>query len=324
MIFERPNLFISKCLEHGHCRYDGSQIVSPEVKRFMPYVNFIYACPEMDIGLPSPRQAIRKIMNEENQERLVYSMTGEDVTDDMNSYIEKKLEELKTLALDGMILKSRSPSCGFKEVKMYKSHGKTQAISNKSRGFFGGAMIDHFPELMIEDEGRLSNFNIREHFLTNVFTKASYKKVKNTAKMKDLVQFHSHNKYLMMAYNQTQLKTLGKLVANHEKHAIGHVLELYEEHLTLLLKTTPQPKRVVNVIMHLLGYFSKNLSAQEKAYFLDLLEQYSQQRIPVSALMSVLKSWAIRFNNEYLLEQTIFEPYPKELITVSDSGKGRI
>jgi uncharacterized protein YbgA (DUF1722 family) len=77
-------------------------------------------------------------------------------------------------------------------------------------------------------------------------------------------------------------------------------------------------------MMHILGYFSKQLTANEKAGFLDLLEQFNNQQIPASAVMSVLKLWTVRFEEAYLLDQTIFEPFPKELITVSDSGKGRI
>lgn len=324
MDYPRPNIFISKCLEHGHCRYDGSQITSPEIIRMMPYVNYIFACPEMAIGLPSPRQAIRLIINDKHEERLVYSMTGEDVTEAMRAYSIAKAAELAEMELDGFILKSRSPTCGIKEVKLYKTHGKTQSISNKSKGLFAETIIEKFPLLAIEDEGRISNFNIREHFLTNVFSKAKFREVTRNGAMKDLVKFQSDNKYLFMAYNQTQLKQMGSLVANHEKRKFSDLIKDYEYHLSLLLKTVPQQKRNVNVIMHILGYFSKQLSAKEKAYFLDLLEQYGKQQVPVSALTSVLKLWAIRFETEYLLSQTIFEPYPISLITVSDSGKGRI
>lgn len=324
MDYPRPNIFISKCLEHGHCRYDGSQITSLEIIRMMPYVNYIFACPEMAIGLPSPRQAIRLIINDKHEERLVYSMTGEDVTEAMRAYSIAKAAELAEMELDGFILKSRLPTCGIKEVKLYKTHGKTQSISNKSKGLFAETIIEKFPLLAIEDEGRISNFNIREHFLINVFTKAKFREVTRNGAMKDLVKFQSDNKYLFMAYNQTQLKQMGSLVANHEKRKFSDLIKDYEYHLSLLLKTVPQQKRNVNVIMHILGYFSKQLSAKEKAYFLDLLEQYGKQQVPVSALTSVLKLWAIRFETEYLLSQTIFEPYPISLITVSDSGKGRI
>ncbi|MBN2827253.1 MAG: DUF1722 domain-containing protein [Tissierellales bacterium] len=320
----KPNVFISKCLEHGHCRYDGSQITSSEIKRMEPFINYYYTCPEMDIGLPSPRQALRKILTESGEERLVFSQTGEDITEKMENYCNSKVDELIKLELDGMILKSRSPSCGIKEVKLYKSHGKTQSISNKSKGLFGEKMLKSFPDIMIEDEGRISNFNIREHFLTHIYTRASFREVKRSGAIKKLVKFHSNNKYLFMAYNQGQLKIMGKIVANHEKRPIHELMDEYEKNLSLLLNTFPQKRRNVNVLMHILGYFSNVLTMNEKAYFLDLLQQYSNNQIPVSGLMSVLRMWSIKYDMAYLLDQTIFEPYPKELITVNDSGKGRI
>jgi uncharacterized protein YbgA (DUF1722 family)/uncharacterized protein YbbK (DUF523 family) len=289
-----------------------------------PFVNYIYSCPEMEIGLPSPRQALRKIKIDKDNERLVFSLTGEDVTDEMVIYSEEKMKELKALEVDGFILKSRSPSCGIKDVKLYKSHGKSQTIPGKSTGVFGGMVLREFDWLMVEDEGRLTNFNIREHFLTNVFIKAKFREIEKSKKIKNLVKFHSDNKYLFMAFNQSQLKILGKIVANHEKRNIEEILGNYREHLSILLNTTPQQKRNVNVIMHILGYFSKYLNTKEKAYFLDLLEQYSKNQVPVSAVMSILRVWSIKYESEYLLGQTVFEPYPKELITVNDSGKGRV
>jgi len=54
---------------------------------------------------------------------------------------------------------------------------------------------------------------------------------------------------------------------------------------------------------------------------MDPLQQYKENRIPLSALLSLMKAWVIRFQEPYLLEQKLFNPYPEELMNLKDSGK---
>jgi uncharacterized protein YbgA (DUF1722 family) len=75
------------------------------------------------------------------------------------------------------------------------------------------------------------------------------------------------------------------------------------------------------VLTHALGYFKTELSAPEKAHFLDLLAEYRKRKMPLSSAASVLKSWAIRFENTYLLSQVFFHSFPNELLALDDSGK---
>lgn len=318
--FVRPNIVISKCLGFENCRYDGSQINDDFVKKMKKYINFIPVCPEMEIGLPSPRQALRIVENE-GKEDLVFSQTGESVTASMESYTNSKVKELMLSEVDGFILKSRSPSCGIKDVKVYKTFGKSPSIPKKTKGYFGKGIIDAFGQMAIEDEGRLMNYEIREHFCTRVYTYAAFRRLKNSPSMGELVKFHSQYKYLFLAYHPNHLKTLGKLVANHEQVNIKDVLINYERVMNKLLSTAPNKMRFVNVMLHIFGYFSKELNVKEKAYFLDAIAQYQNNQIPQSTVMAILRVWVVRFDNEYLMDQTIFEPYPLELVEVRDSGK---
>ena len=61
------------------------------------------------------------------------------------------------------------------------------------------------------------------------------------------------------------------------------------------------------------------MSQNEKKYFLNLLEEYRNKKIPVSSVNSVLYAWNMRFNNAYLLKQSNFAPYPIELIEIKGS-----
>lgn len=318
--FKKPNLLISSCLGNCNCRYDGSNAKSDFVEKLEPFVNLTTVCPEVEIGLSIPRQALRIISSKE-EERLVFSKTGEDLTDDMEKFSTNFLEQLDKESLDGAILKSRSPSCGIKDVKVYQSFGKSSPASKKAKGIFAKNLIDKFECLAIEDEGRLTNYDIREHFLARIFTLAEFKSIKKEMSINSLIKFHSANKYLIMAHSQVNLKKLGKITSNSEGKHIGIILEEYEQYLNKALSTRTSTKRNINILLHLLGYFSKNVSSEEKAFFLDTLEDYSNSRIPFSVPLSLLRSWIIRFENEYLKSQTIFEAFPQTLTDVRDSGK---
>jgi uncharacterized protein YbgA (DUF1722 family)/uncharacterized protein YbbK (DUF523 family) len=324
MNYERPRVSISKCLGFEKCRFDGSMISSDEVEQLKEFVDFLPLCPEMGMGLPSPRESLRLIIDKKNEDKHRLSTTkgGIDMTEEMLEYSKEASIQLMEFNPDGFLLKSRSPSCGIKEVRLYSSIEKGPSLNNKSKGLYAEFMMDRFPELIFEDEGRISNFNLREHFYIYIFTKADFRKTKELRTSKALIDFHSKNKYLFMAYSQTQLSVLGRIVANHEKKTIEDTIAEYESNMNKLLLKMPATGKYINVMMHIFGYFSKHLSDSEKAYFLDSLENYRSQHIPQSTVMGLLWSWVIRFDENYLKMQTVFNPFPKELIQVTDSGKG--
>ncbi len=320
--FEKPRIFISKCLGQSHCRYDGQVIGSDVVEGLSPFVEYVTTCPEMAIGLPVPREALRIIRSAHQEDRLVFSNSGTDKTEDMLRYSETYLKELGKQDIDGFILKHRSPSCGMNDVKIYKETGKSSGLPGKTTGLFGRTVEKLFPHVPIENEGRLLNYNIREHFMIRVFMMRDFKRVKKTGKIAELIAFHSANKYLLMAFSQRYLSVLGKITANHEGYDFQTLVTSYEMTLAKALEQQPSIQRNINVLLHVFGYFRNHLSSDEKAYFLENMELYHQKRIPFSVLLGILKSWIIHFDEPYLKSQTIFEPYPAHLFKVTDSGKG--
>ncbi len=132
----RPKVIISRCIEHGHCRYDGSQANSPFVKGGLDqYLDVITVCPEVEIGLSIPREAIR-IIKEDDQYKLVSSRSGIDISDKMTAYVNSFCKMYEDVSIHGFILKGRSPSCGIKDVKVYKTIGKAPSLGEKASGFF--------------------------------------------------------------------------------------------------------------------------------------------------------------------------------------------
>ena len=316
-IYPRPNVVISNCLELSACRYNGQLVRDEFVKKLSQHVNFIPVCPEVAIGLGVPRFPIRMV-SQGKDVRLIQPATNSDLTDKMRRFSANFLSNLTDV--DGFILKFRSPTCGLKEVRIYQKAEKSPVVG-KGPGFFGGKAIEMFPGLAIEDEGRLRSLKIREHFLTKLFTHARFREVKKSRKISELTGFHADCKFLLMAYSQKELNTLGNIAANRDKTEINKVLTDYETHLNDAMAAPTKRSSNINVFTHILGYFSKQLSSNEKQFFLETVQLYREGRVPFTSALGLLKGWAIRFQDQYLMRQAFFNPFPVDLVEWTDAGR---
>lgn len=313
----QPRLVVSKCLGFDRCRYDGSVIPDPVVDSLRAWVELLPVCPEVELGLGAPRPPVR-LVQVGGEVRLLQPATGRDLTEAMRAFAASFLEGLPPV--DGFILKNRSPSCGLKDAKVYAAPEKAPSVGT-GPGMFGGAVRERFPDLPVEDEGRLTNRAIREHFFTAIFALARLREVVDSGQMGALVDFHTRNKFLLLAYNQARMRELGRVVANLQRRPVGEVMAAYVAGFRAALARPPRRPAVVNVLMHALGYVSEELSPAEKGYFLDLLAAYREGRQPLSTLVGVLRAWILRFEQPYLSAQTFFSPFPEALVSLRDSGR---
>jgi uncharacterized protein YbgA (DUF1722 family) len=320
--FEKPNLILSKCLEYCNCRYNGDKIPDKFVRKLEKHVNYIKICPEVEMGLGVPRNSVRLIKSNDEY-RLVDSMTGEDHTAKMDNYIKELTSKLNEKEIAGFIAKTRSPSCGSNDSKVYPKAGKVPALGEKRAGYFTDNLSEIFPSLIIENEGRIKNFKLRENFLIKIFMLADLRSVIENGKIKELIDFHSNNKYLIMSYNQAGLNKLGRIVAAHEKGRTKETMRKYREEIIKTLSLLPDTGKRVNMLQHIFGYVSSDISQEEREYFLETLKDFRKAKVPFSLPLALLRSWVIRFKVEYLISQTIFSPFPDGLIDLSDSGNVR-
>ncbi len=308
--FVKPDIVISKCIEFDNCRFNSQMISSDFVKKLKSHVNFITVCPEVEIGLGIPRSPVRLFLNDKIK-RLIQHETKKDYTKKMNDFSTSFLNNIENI--DGFILKSRSPSCGIRDVKIYPSSSKSAPIY-RSSGFFGEHVLKLFPICAIEDEARLSNSVIREHFLRKIYTTSSFRKVVKSNSINELIKFHSENKFLLMSYGQKYLKKLGQIVSNNKKIPLNDLFFEYKKNLFSALYRGPRCTNNVNVLQHTFGYVSENLNSDEKKMFLDSIKGLREGRVSLSVPLNLIKSWVLRFNIDYLLNQTFLEPYPSELL----------
>jgi uncharacterized protein YbgA (DUF1722 family)/uncharacterized protein YbbK (DUF523 family) len=315
--WRRPRIVSSECLGFAAVRYNGQVLREPFVNALREHVEIVPVCPEVAVGLGVPRDPVR-LVSIGGDRRLLQPATGLDVTDSMRSWSRDFLTGVGEI--DGFILKSRSPSCGIKDVRVYPE-GEGKAPIETSAGLFADEVASHFPHLAVEDEGRLTNARIRHNFLTRLFAMAELREVRESDSLGRLVAFHTAYKLVLMAHGQQGLRELGRLVANASQMPFSDAVDRYA---ILFAHATERPARapgMVNTLQHAFGYFSNGLSRAEKSFFLELLEELREERVLLNTVLAVLQAWVVRFEEEYLAGQRIFAPYPRELRSLADSGR---
>ncbi|RUM62298.1 MAG: hypothetical protein DSY59_00470 [Persephonella sp.] len=161
----KPTVVVSSCLTGENVRYNGKVIKNQFVEKLKNYVNLISVCPEVSIGLPTPRDKI--VLVRENKSYKVYQpSTGIDFTQKLTDFSFKFLESLKDV--DGFLLKSKSPSCGVSGTKCYKNKDGSGFIGRR-RGIFAIETKKLFQNYPVEDELKLEDFLIKFEFLTKVY-----------------------------------------------------------------------------------------------------------------------------------------------------------
>jgi uncharacterized protein YbgA (DUF1722 family) len=225
----------------------------------------------------------------------------------MKEYANGFLEKIKDI--DGFVLKSKSPSCGLGSANYYQDN----KIVGRTDGFFAEAVKKRFGDLPIETEGRLKNIELREHFLIRIFSFAEFRRLKSEKSARGLVDFHTRYKYLIMTYSQKNLKQMGKIVADGNMK-IDEKFERYEILFYDAFKRKPSRARHFNTILHIFGHFSTDLNANEKKHFQGLLEKYKRSTVELRTIIEILRNFAFRFDDKYLLFQKYLNPFPEDLL----------
>lgn len=320
MSLPRPRVVISRCIEFDACRYNGQKIPSDMVLGLMPYVEFLPVCMEADMGLGVPRDPVR-LVRMEGEERMVQPATGRDVTEQARKFIGDHLSHLQDI--DGFLLKGRSPSCGVRDVKVYPPGEGKATLTGKAAGLFARGVMETFPRAPMEDEMRLLNDRIADHFLTRLFTRARFRACQGLGGSRDLMDFHADHKLLFMGYNQEAMRRMGRIAGS--KDPLPERYHRYSEEMDVALQRPPRCGSWNNVLMHAMGYFSERLGSGEKEHFLQALRWHTEGKLPLTAPLLLVRSWSIRFDERYLQRQVLFEPYPLAFMGMmgTDSCTGR-
>jgi uncharacterized protein YbgA (DUF1722 family) len=255
-----------------------------------------------------PREPMR-LVGDPRAPRLVTVHGGRDLTDRMRSWIRSRIQDLASMDLCGFVFKSDSPSCGMVRVKVHAPAGLLAR-----RGMFARAFLEAYPLLPAEDEGRLHDPTLRDNFLDRIFTVRRWKEALQSARTRGvLVDFHTRNKLLVLAHSTRHYQALGRLVADAKNRGAQELFAEYERILMEGLRLKATPRKNANVLRHILGYFKKELSAEEKQELLDAIERYRNDLVPLIVPMSLVNHYVHRYDEPYPKLQAYLSPYPAEL-----------
>jgi uncharacterized protein YbgA (DUF1722 family)/uncharacterized protein YbbK (DUF523 family) len=303
---------ISSCLLGEAVRFDGGHKRDPFLTdTFGRFVEWVPICPEVECGLGTPREAMRLVRREKDV-RLLTVKTAVDLTDGMESYARQRLTQLASEDLCGYVLKKDSPSCGLERVKIYDAHS---VPTRSGRGVFATGLVERFPDLPVEEEGRLSDPRLRENFVERVF---AYWRLRGLFSDKwnlgGLVRFHTAHKLILMAHSPEAYQQLGRLVARARTHARNDIEKRYTKSFMAALTVIATPRRHTNVLQHMAGYFKNLLDRESKVELLAAIDEYRRGLVPLIVPMTLLRHHVRVYNVSYLAEQRYLEPHPKELM----------
>lgn len=303
---------ISSCLLGQQVRFDGGHKRDGFlVDTFGSFVEWVPVCPEVELGLGTPREALR-LVRRDDAVRMVQPKTGRDITDDMRAWARTRAEALAGERLAGYVLKKDSPSCGMERVRIYTGSGTAE---KSGRGLFAEALITRYPQLPVEEEGRLSDPRLRENFVERVFAYARLRAFfERRWTLGGLVQFHTAHKLTLLSHSPEIYYGMGRLVAGAASMGRAEFERQYRGRFMDALARLATTRKHVNVLTHMVGHFKQRLDAGDRAELLASIEDYRLGLVPLVVPVTLFKHHVRRHKVEYLAGQVYLDPHPRELM----------
>ncbi|MBC8996552.1 DUF1722 domain-containing protein [Pseudomonas sp. N40(2020)] len=307
----KPKIAISACLLGAEVRYNGGHKESRLCSRTLAeHFEFVPVCPEVAIGLGIPREPIRLVGNPESPEAIGTVNPTINVTAPLAEYGEKMAAELGDLC--GYIFMQQSPSCGLERVKVYHANGAP--VNGGGRGIYAQAFCAQHPDLPVEEAGRLNDPVLRENFITRVLAYSAWQQVlAQGLSRRALTEFHSRYKYLLMAHNPVQYKTLGNMLGNMGHSDPAELGPRYFSELMAALKKCATRRTHSNVLQHISGYLKQAISAADKQEMQHVIGQYRHGIVPLVVPLTLLKHHFRQHPDPYIAQQVYLQPHPENL-----------
>ena len=308
----RIRIGVSACLLGDEVRYDGGHKRDAFLTNALgPFVEWVKVCPEVESGMGTPRESIR-LVDESGRVRLLTVKTGVDHTASMTAFSATRVIALGDEDLCGYVLKKDSPSCGMTRVKVYS--GKGPGVKT-GVGIFAQALLARFPDLPVEEEGRLTDPRLRENFIERVF---AYRRLRDLFESRwtvgDLVRFHTAHKLVLLAHSTQAYNRLGRLVAGAKGADRASLHARYTAGFMDALSEMATQKRHTNVLQHMVGYFKKTLDVASRSELLAAIEDYRLGLVPLIVPVTLLRHHVRVHDVPYLAGQIYLAPHPKELM----------
>lgn len=302
---------LSACLAGYEVRYNGGHSQSRLCLRTLSeFFTFRTFCPEVAAGFGIPRPTMRLSGSPEAPRLTLSDDASVDLTDQLMDAVNPKLDEFD--GLDGYILMKNSPSCGMERVKIYRDNG--YPYDEKGSGFFAAALMEKYPLLPVEEEGRLHDARLLENFVLRVYAHHNFRQeVLAEPSHHKLIQFHSSYKYVLMAHHQQSPRDLGHLLADAGKQPLDTLVQEYFEAFMEAIRKPASTRNHTNTLMHILGYLKKDVPAPARQNILDTIHRYRQAEVPLVVPLTLLSHYIDQAGSDYIRAQRYLQPYPQSL-----------
>lgn len=308
---------ISACLLGQTVRYDGGH----KRDRFLTdilgeYVDWVPVCPEVEIGLGTPRPTIRLQSDRKGRVRLIMPSSGDDLTASMRDYAIDRVEKLEKHDLSGYVLKKDSPSCGLERVKVYDVN---DVPARTGIGTYAEVLVDQCPHLPVEEEGRLNDARLRENFISRIF---AYRRLQDLIApgptRRALMEFHAAHKYQLMSHNQAGMRRLGKLLGSASaRSSPARLANEYMAGFTEVMRRVPSRRNHTNALHHAAGHVSEYLDSPDRMELASTVDEYREGLVPLIVPIVLLRHYVRKFDVPYLRDQTYLWPHPHELMLLN-------
>jgi uncharacterized protein YbgA (DUF1722 family)/uncharacterized protein YbbK (DUF523 family) len=307
---ERPLIGISSCLLGQKVRYDGTAKRDRWiVDQLGKHVDYRPICPEVAIGLGTPRPPIRLVGTPEQMRVVGVEDPGVDVTEALEDFALNTAAQLGDIS--GYVFMSKSPSCGMERVKLYTPKGHAE---KKGVGAYARVLMQSLPNLPCEEEGRLNDPMLRENFVNRVFSYRRWQSLRaGGLTAKSLIEFHTRHKYMVMAHSQAAYQRMGRLLSHLKGVDLEKVADAYEAELMTALKRRVGRKRHVNALQHIQGYLKDRIDGDDKRELSESIEAYRREEVPLVVPMKLLRHYFRRNPDHYIDRQWYLDPYPESL-----------
>lgn len=305
-------LAISECLLGTEVRYDGSGARSSYPHSLLQGL-FEYRgiCPEMAIGMGTPRDPIRLVGEVGGPRAVGVKDPDSDFTEALADFGRRQAERLDDVM--GYVFMKNSPSCGLFRVKIYPhEQGRvTGAPDPRGRGIYAAAVTESLPDLPAEESGRLHDPLLRENFATRVFAYAHWRAVQaGGLTPARLVSFHSRYKYLLMAHSVPHYQQAGRLLSDLSRDFESRAAR-YRSLLMAGLSRPASRRGHANVLSHLQGYLKRQLDGPTRQELALLIDGYRRGELPLLAPITLLKHHFRVHPDDYILHQAYLDPHPE-------------
>jgi uncharacterized protein YbgA (DUF1722 family)/uncharacterized protein YbbK (DUF523 family) len=306
---------VSSCLLGHKVRFDGQHKRNDFLcDTFGQFVEWVPVCPEVEVGLGTPRETMRLVAAGETV-RLVFPKSGRDLTTEMTRFSEGRVRALEAEGLSGYVLKKDSPTCGLFRVRIYAGEERGMPATKDGRGLFAAALARRFPNLPLEEEGRLNDPLLRENFVERVFAYHRLQGFFATPwKLGDLVRFHTVHKLTLMAHSPQAYQELGRLVAGAKGRPRPALRAEYKTRFMAALAVLATKGRHANVLMHIAGYLRQGVEEADRKELSDVITDYRRGLVPLIVPITLLKHHLRRLGIPYIAEQVYLDPHPRELM----------